>query len=96
MMSQRFCRTSAHLPWLVSLVFWLMPPGVSKADTITFNFEGVVTELDVNGGLFGPVGLVTVGEPFTGHFSYEVGPGNPDSGPGRFRTWCLRRIGVRG
>ena len=82
MMSQRFCRTSAQLLWVVSLVFLLLPPGVSEAETITFNFEGVVAELDVNAGLFGPLGLVTVGDPFTGHFSYEVGLGNPDQSPG--------------
>ncbi len=81
MMSQCFCWTAAQLLGVVSLVFWLMPPGVSEAETITFNFEGVVTELDVNGGLFGPVGLVTVGDPFAGHFSYEVGPVNPDQVP---------------
>ena len=82
MMSQRFYRTAAQLLWVVSLVFLLVPPGLSEAAISTFNFEGVVTELDVNAGLFGPVGLVTVGDPFTGHFSYETGPGNPDQAPG--------------
>jgi hypothetical protein len=54
----------------------------APAQIVTFNFSGVVTELDVNAGLFGPFTSVNVGDLFTGHFSYEIGPGNPDQLPG--------------
>ena len=80
-MSQHFYRTAGQISWSLLLAVLLMPTSVSEAETVTFNFQGVVTELDVNAGLFGPGGQVLVGDPFSGHFSYEVGPGNPDQLP---------------
>ena len=55
------------------------PP--AGAVLVAYEFTGTVTELLVDGGLFGPPGTVQVGDPFTGHFSYEVGPVNPDQLP---------------
>jgi hypothetical protein len=56
------------------------PP--AGALVVTYEFTGTVTELLVDGGLFGAPGTVQVGDPFTGHFSYEVGSENPDQLPG--------------
>jgi hypothetical protein len=41
-----------------------------------------VSDLDINAGLFGPIGGVQVGDEFTGRFSYEIAPTNPDQAPG--------------
>lgn len=38
----------------------------------------MVTELDGNLGLFGQIGTVQVGDPFSGRFSYEIGPGSQE------------------
>lgn len=51
------------------------------AQIVTFQFTGVVSELTSDHGLFGAPGTVNVGDPFSGHFSYLVGPGNPDQLP---------------
>ena len=51
------------------------------APILTFAFQGVVTELTANAGLFGMPGTVNVGDPFSGQFSYDRGPGNPDQVP---------------
>jgi hypothetical protein len=56
-------------------------PANAPAALVTFDFSGEVTELvDPNGlGLFGfPA---SVGDLFSGHFSYELGPGNQDQLP---------------
>lgn len=45
---------------------------------MTYAFEGVVTTLVRDGGLFGASGSVEVGDTFTGRLRYEVGPANPD------------------
>lgn len=55
----------------------------AKASQIlTYGFTGTVTVLDRNFGLFGPFLGVTVGDSFSGEFSYEIGPSNPDQNPG--------------
>ncbi len=64
-----------------AVAVWWMLVVAAHGQTVTFNFAGAVTELDLNAGLFGPVGAVNVGDPFTGHFSYVLGPGNPDQAP---------------
>lgn len=55
--------------------------GPAQGLTLTYAFEGVVTTLVRDGGLFGAPGAVQIGDDFTGHFSYEVGPANPDQFP---------------
>jgi hypothetical protein len=55
--------------------------GVAQALTVSYAFEGVVTSLVSNGGLFGHPSSVQLGDTFTGRFSYEVGPANPDQAP---------------
>ncbi len=54
----------------------------SGAVPLTFEFQGVVTDLTADMGLFGPPSVVQIGDPFTGRFTYEFGPGNPDQSPG--------------
>lgn len=66
--------------FLVSLVvaFWTALP--LHAATFTYTFEGTVTQLDAPGGqgLFGAPGTVSIGDMFSGSFSYVTGPANPD------------------
>jgi hypothetical protein len=69
--------------WLGALVLAGVVAGASpaRATTLVFAFEGVVTTLTADHGLFGAPGAVKIGQLVTGHFSYEVGPGNPDRVP---------------
>lgn len=55
--------------------------GPAQGLTLTYEFEGVVTTLLRDGGLFGAPGTVQIGDGFTGHFRYEVGAANPDQLP---------------
>ena len=55
---------------------------VHAAQIVTFGFTGTVAVLDQDRGLFGAPGTVAVGDPFSGRFAYEIGPGNPDQAPG--------------
>lgn len=64
------------LAWLAVAVVGGAAP--VRAELVTFEFEGVVETLTRDGGLFGAPGTVQIGAPFSGHFSYEVGPSNPD------------------
>jgi hypothetical protein len=66
---------------MVAAIVFLLPHGAHASAIVTFNFQGVVTHLDVNAGLFGGIGTVNVGDPFTGWVTYEVGVGNPDQLP---------------
>jgi hypothetical protein len=52
------------------------------ASVVTYEFAGVVSELLVDQGLFGPPGSVQLGDGFTGRFAYEIGAANPDQAPG--------------
>jgi hypothetical protein len=63
----------------LAVAFFAAAP--AQAVTLTFAFEGVVTSLVRDGGLFGAPGSVQLGDPFTGHVTYEVGPANPDQLP---------------
>lgn len=60
----------------------LVAAGPAFAVTLTYEFEGVVTTLLRDGGLFGAPGTVAVGDPFSGRLTYEVGAANPDQEPG--------------
>jgi hypothetical protein len=60
---------------VLSLLGACRPAG---AVPLTFEFQGVVTDLTADNGLFGPPGTAQIGDPFSGHFTYEFGPGNPD------------------
>jgi hypothetical protein len=60
----------------------MLAGGSARAAILEFEFEGMVTILTADDGLFGATGTVQIGDPFTGHFSYEVGPSNPDQEPG--------------
>lgn len=71
-------RTLRALAFSVALV----AAGPAVAVTLTFQFEGVVTTLVRDGGLFGAPGSVAVGDPFSGRLTYEVGAANPDQLPG--------------
>jgi hypothetical protein len=53
-------------------------PVAAAAPVVSFAFQGIVTDLIADAGLFGTPGSVLIGDPFSGHFSYDVGPGNPD------------------
>ena len=66
-----------HRALLLALAVWVATP--ASAEVLTFEFEGVVARANRDGGLF-PSG-VQVDDVFTGSFSYEVGPGNPDDSP---------------
>lgn len=55
--------------------------GVAHAVTVTYSFEGVVSTLIRDGGLFGATGTVQIGDTFTGRILYETGPANPDQLP---------------
>lgn len=71
------CRTLA-----LALAAGLIAAGpASAAAILTFGFAGTVTAVDRDRGLFGPIGTVEVGDPFSGRFSYEIGAGNPDGLP---------------
>lgn len=48
----------------------------------TFAYSGEITQLDLDEGLFGASGAVSVGDSFSGAFSYVVGVENPDQAPG--------------
>jgi hypothetical protein len=84
-MTPTFQGPAVAKPFLLLLVVGMAAgSGASRpaaGQVVTFNFSGVVTELDLNAGLFGPFGSVNVGDPFTGHFSYALGLGNPDQLP---------------
>ena len=65
----------------VLLVSWLaLSPGHAQT-ILQFEFDGVVTDASGNTGVFGPFNSVQLDDTFTGRFSYEVGPGNPDQDP---------------
>jgi hypothetical protein len=67
---------------IVVALLWLTSAASAGATQIvTFGFTGVVTELLFDRGLFGPPGTVAVGDPFSGRFSYAIGPGNADQEP---------------
>jgi len=55
--------------------------GPAAAETIRFEFSGLVSELSGGTGVLGLPGAVQLGDPFTGRFAYEVGPANPDQLP---------------
>ncbi len=59
----------------------LLAAHVARAAIVTYDFTGTVSILTQDGGLFGAPGTVQVGDPFTGHLTYETGPGNPDQVP---------------
>jgi hypothetical protein len=59
----------------------LLAAHVAHAAIVTYDFTGTVSILTQDGGLFGAPGTVQVGDPFTGQFSYETGPTNPDQEP---------------
>jgi hypothetical protein len=67
-------------PAVVAIMLTAVPAGA--AQVVTFGFTGTVDVLDQDRGLFGAPGSVAVGDPFSGHFSYQIGPGNPDQAPG--------------
>jgi len=48
---------------------------------VEYRFSGVVTDNTGNLGIFGLPSSVTLGQSFTGRFSYLTGPGNPDQLP---------------
>lgn len=48
----------------------------ARAEIVTYDFTAEVTQVDINGGLFGPGAMV--GDALAGSFSYEVGSSNPD------------------
>jgi len=50
----------------------------AAAEIVTFEFVGEVATLTADDGLFGAPGTVTIGDPFSGRFSYEIGAGNLD------------------
>jgi hypothetical protein len=56
----------------------LLDAGAAHAYVVTVAFEGEVTDAEMNAGLFGP--SVQIGDPFTGHFRYELFA--PDQQPG--------------
>ena len=66
-------------PLLSVLLLSALP---ASAAVIRFDFHGVVTDNAADLGVFGPLGTVVVGDVITGHFSYEIGLGNPDLDPG--------------
>jgi hypothetical protein len=76
------CRSSARARGrraaLVAFAVAATAPGASRAEIVEYAFEGIVTDVTSNGGIFGPPGSVQVEDAFTGRFAYEVGPGNPD------------------
>jgi hypothetical protein len=60
----------------------LASSGPAHAATVIYAFEGRVTDLTRDGGLFGASGTVQVGDTFTGRITYETGTANPDLAPG--------------
>lgn len=66
-------------PAVLALAVLLAAPP-SPAAVFSFEFAGEVTDLSADDGLFGFA--ATLGSPFTGRFSYETGPANPDQVPG--------------
>lgn len=57
----------------------LSSPIPATATIVTYEFEGLITDLTGGLGLFGP--SASTGDVFTGRFSYETGAGNPDQNP---------------
>jgi hypothetical protein len=49
---------------------------------VEFEFAGVVTDDTGNLGVFGSPPTTAINDPFSGRFSYTMGPGNPDQAPG--------------
>lgn len=81
--TQQGVRTAWVLVSLCGGLLWMAAP--AAGDVLEFEFEGVVTNHTGKTGIFGPPGgpdVVQVGDPFTGRFFYEIGPGNPDQQPG--------------
>jgi hypothetical protein len=72
------------LSFITLVGFALTLPGAPTADATTivrYDFTGTVTDLTSDSGLFGLPSTSTVGDSFSGHFSYVLGPGNPDQLP---------------
>ncbi len=62
--------------FVAGLLAALLSPISATATVVTYEFEGLVTDLTAGLGLFGSP--VSTGDVFTGRFSYETGAGNPD------------------
>lgn len=73
---------SSKVGMLILAASLLVSAPVAAGTILTFGFTGTVSVADFNRGLFGPLGTVMAGDSFSGHFSYEIGPGNPDQLPG--------------
>lgn len=65
-----------------ALAWPALAPGAAGAATVSFAFQGVVTDVSGDNGFFGPPGSVQAGDAFSGHFAYETGTTNPDQLPG--------------
>jgi hypothetical protein len=66
---------------MLLVVAALVTAAPARAQILTFEFAGVVATLTRDGGLFGAPGTVQLGDPFTGRFSYDASPSNPDQLP---------------
>lgn len=69
---------------LLAALFLALAAFPAQSATVEYEFSGDVTQL-ISGqgkGLFGPPGTVSVGDTFTGRFSFDDGPGNADQSPG--------------
>ncbi len=66
---------------LVAVTVSFAATPVSAQGLVEYEFAGVVTDDTGKLGVFGPPLSVQVGQPFTGRFSYMIGPGNPDQLP---------------
>ena len=78
-MKLQHCARMSFFVSVFALTCLLATTQPSSASLIVhYEFEGVVTTLTGTTGLFG---ASQVGDPFSGHFSYEIGPSNPDQLP---------------
>jgi hypothetical protein len=77
--SARLIQFALLLVLAVTVSFAATP--VSAQGLVEYEFAGVVTDDTGKLGVFGPPLSVHVGQPFTGRFSYMIGPGNPDQLP---------------
>jgi len=66
----------------VALLWLASATSAGATQIVTFGFTGTVAELQLDRGLFGPPGAIDVGDPFSGRFSYAIGPDNQDQEPG--------------
>jgi hypothetical protein len=75
-------RTALDIAWVLLMASLCgIVPVAATAPVVSFAFQGTVTDLIADAGLFGTPSSVLIGDTFSGHFSYEVGPGNPDQLP---------------